>query len=192
MDEMIAAFDITKVSANPARFDLKKAEAINAEHMRRLSDEDFVARVIPYLVSADVLPENPSAGDLESLRAIAPLVKERVTVLSDAVTMVRFLFVAEASFVPEPESAAKALGPDATPVLDASIAALEGVGEWSTAAIEEALKAALIDGLGLKPRKAFAPVRVAATGRTVSPPLYESLELLGRERSLSRLRAARS
>jgi len=192
MDEMVAAFDITKVSANPARFDLKKAEAINAEHMRRLSDEDFVTRVIPYLASAKILPENPSAAAQDALRAIAPLVKERVTVLSDAVTMVRFLFVAEDEFAPEPESAAKALGPDATPVLDASIAALEGVGEWSTAAIEEALKAALIDGLGLKPRKAFAPVRVAATGRTVSPPLYESLELLGRERSLSRLRAARS
>jgi glutamyl-tRNA synthetase len=106
--------------------------------------------------------------------------------------MLRFLFIAEDQFAPEPESAAKALGADATPVLDASIAALEGVGEWSTPAIEEALKAALIEGMGLKPRKAFAPVRVAATGRTVSPPLYESLELLGRERSLSRLRAARS
>lgn len=192
MAEMIAAFDITKVSANPARFDVKKAEAINGEHIRRLSQEDFVERVIPYLVAAKILPENPSTADLDTVRAISPLVKERVTVLSDAVTMVRFLFVSEEEFAPEPESAAKALGPDAEPVLTASITALEGVESWTTAAIEEALKAALIEGLGLKPRKAFAPVRVAATGRTVSPPLYESLELLGRERSLSRLRTARS
>ena len=77
-------------------------------------------------------------------------------------------------------------------MLDASIAALDAVTKWTAPAIEEALRGALIDGLGLKPRKAFAPVRVAATGRTVSPPLYESLELLGRERSLIRLRRARS
>jgi glutamyl-tRNA synthetase len=192
MAEMIASFDISKVSSNPARFDLKKAEAINADHVRRLSSDDFVERVIPYLISAKVLPEQPSADDLAVLKAISPLVQERVTVLSDAAIMVRFLFVSEEEFTPEPESAAKQLGPDAAPVLDASIAALEGVGDWTTPAIEEALKAALIDGLGLKPRKAFGPVRVAVTGRTVSPPLYESLELLGRDRALSRLRSSRS
>ncbi len=192
MAELIAAFDIGKVSSNPARFDVKKAEAINAEHVRRLSQEDFVERVIPYLVAAKVLPENPPTADLDALRAISPLVQERVTLLSDAVTMLRFLFIPEEEFAPEEASAAKALGPDAEPVLTASITALEGVETWTTAAIEEALRAALIDGLGLKPRKAFAPVRVATTGRTVSPPLYESLEQLGRERSLSRLRAALS
>jgi glutamyl-tRNA synthetase len=192
MDEMVAAFDIAKVNSNSARFDPKKAEAINADHIRRLSADDFVQRVIPYLVAAKLLPEEPAADELAVLRAISPLVQERVTVLSDAVTMVRFLLVPEEEFIPEPESAAKALGPDAGPILDASIAALEGVGEWAAPAIEEALKAALIDGLALKPRKAFAPVRVAATGRTVSPPLYESLELLGRDRTLSRLRTSRS
>ncbi|HEX6354774.1 glutamate--tRNA ligase [Actinophytocola sp.] len=189
MDEMVAAFDVSKVNSNSARFDLKKAEAINAEHIRRLSTDDFTERVVPYLVTAKILPDEPSAAQLATLRAIAPLVQERVTVLSDAVTMVRFLFVPEEEFAPEPEAAAKNF--DAA-VLDASIAALEGVGEWTAAAIEEALKVALIDGLALKPRKAFGPVRVATTGRTVSPPLYESLELLGRDRTLSRLRASRS
>ncbi|HEY0452372.1 glutamate--tRNA ligase [Actinophytocola sp.] len=192
MAEMVEAFDISRVSANPARFDLKKAEAINAEHIRRLSEPDFVARVIPYLTAAKILPENPSDDQLRTLTAIAPLVRERVTVLSDAAEMVRFLFVPDDGFATDPDAAAKVLGEAADPVLDASIAALEGVPEWTTEAIEAALRAALIDGLGLKPRKAFAPVRVAATGRTVSPPLYESLELLGRERSLSRLRLARS
>jgi len=192
MDEMVAAFDISKVNSNSARFDLKKAESINADHIRRLSSDDFVERVIPYLTSAKVLPEQPSADELATLRAISPLVQERVTVLSEAATMLRFLFVPDEEFAPEPESVAKQLGPDAAPVLDASIAALEGVGDWTALAIEEALRAALIDGLGLKPRKAFGPVRVAATGRTVSPPLYESLELLGRDRTLSRLRTSRS
>jgi glutamyl-tRNA synthetase len=192
MAEMIEAFEISRVSSNPARFDLKKAEAINAEHIRRLSDADFAERVVPYLISAKILPENPSDEEIRTLAAIAPLVRERVTVLSDAVEMVRFLFVPDEEFAPEPDAAAKNLGEAAGPVLDASIAALDGVPEWTAPAIEEALRAALIDGLGLKPRKAFAPVRVAVTGRTVSPPLYESLELLGRERSLRRLRHAKA
>jgi glutamyl-tRNA synthetase len=188
MAEMIAAFDVHRVSSNPARFDLKKAEAINAEHLRALPVEEFVNRVIPYLTAAGTLPESPSEEQLATLRAIAPLIQERLVVLSEAPAMVRFLFISEDDFSPEPESVAKAFGPDAKPVLDASIEALDGLEEWSAAAIEQALKTALIDGLGLKPRKAFAPVRVAVTGRTVSPPLYESMELLGRERSLSRLR----
>ncbi|HEV7652542.1 MAG TPA: glutamate--tRNA ligase [Actinophytocola sp.] len=192
MAEMIEAFDISRVSSNPARFDLKKAEAINGDHIRRLSEADFADRVVPYLISAEILPENPSDEQTRTLRAIAPLVQERVTVLSDAVEMVRFLFTSDEDFAPEPDAAAKALGEAADPVLDASIAALEAVAKWTAPAIEEALRGALVDGLGLKPRKAFAPVRVAMSGRTVSPPLYESLELLGRERSLIRLRRARS
>jgi glutamyl-tRNA synthetase len=191
MAEMVAAFDIAKVSSNPARFDLKKAEAINAEHLRALPVAEFVSRVIPYLVSAGTFPAEPSAEQLATLEAIAPLIQERLVVLSEAPGMVNFLFVSDDEFMVEPESAAKALGEDSKSVLDASIEALSELGEWSTAAIEHALKAALVDGLGLKPRKAFAPVRVAVTGRTVSPPLYESMELLGRERSLARLRAAR-
>jgi glutamyl-tRNA synthetase len=190
MAEMVEAFEIGKVSSNPARFDLKKAEAINGEHVRALAPAEFVSRTLPYLMSAGLLPAEPTAEQVATVEAIAPMVQERVIVLSDAAGMMRFLFTPEDEFAPEEDSAAKALGPDAKPVLDASIEALEGLAEWTTAAIEEALKAALIDGLGLKPRKAFAPVRVAATGRTVSPPLYESLELLGRDRSLSRLRAA--
>jgi glutamyl-tRNA synthetase len=192
MAEMIAAFDVARVSSNPARFDVKKAEAINAEHLRALPVDEFVTRVVPYLVAAGTFPETPSADQTATLRAISPLIQERLVVLSEAPGMVNFLFVSENDFTPEPESAAKALGPDAKPVLDASFEALSGLPEWSAAAIEQALRAALIDGMGLKPRKAFAPVRVAVTGRTVSPPLYESMELLGRDRSLSRLDRARA
>jgi glutamyl-tRNA synthetase len=104
--------------------------------------------------------------------------------------MLRFLFTDEESFAPEPESAAKALGPDAQPVLEASLTALTALPEWTYPDIEQALKESLVDGLGLKPRKAFAAVRVAVTGRTVSPPLWESMELLGRDRTLDRLRRA--
>lgn len=190
--ELVEAFDVTKVSANPARFDVKKAEAINGTHVRALSADDFAARVVPYLVAGEVLPAQPSEEQLTRLRAIAPLVQERVTVLSDAVAMVRFLFVDEAVFSPEEDAAAKNLGESAEPVLRAALEALEALPAWETSAIEQALKDALVDGLGLKPRKAFAPVRVAITGRTVSPPLYESMELLGRDVSLGRVRSALS
>jgi glutamyl-tRNA synthetase len=190
IDELVEAFDITKVSANPARFDVKKAEAINATHIRGLDPATFAGRVIPYLISAGVLPEQPSEQQLETLKAIAPLVQERVTVLSDSVAMLRFLFIDEETFAPEEDAAAKALGADAEPVLRAAVSALEDLPAWETETIEQALKDALVEGLGLKPRKAFTPVRVAITGRTVSPPLYESMELLGRDVSLGRLRRA--
>jgi glutamyl-tRNA synthetase len=100
-------------------------------------------------------------------------------------------FLDDAAFTLDEKSAAKELRAEAVPVLEAALAALDGVREWSTAEIEGVLKAALLDTLELKPRKAFGPIRVAVTGSSISPPLFESLELLGRDRSLSRLRAGR-
>ncbi|TWG09022.1 glutamate--tRNA ligase [Saccharopolyspora dendranthemae] len=189
LEEMVEAFDIGRVSSNPARFDQKKADAINSAHLRALAPDDFVERIVPYLVNGGVLPAEPTESQLATVRAAAPLVQERLIVLSDAVGMMGFLFAGD-DFQPEEASAQKALGDDARPVLEAAIGSLEALPEWTTAAIEEALKVSVVDGLGIKPRKAFAPVRVAITGRTVSPPLYESMELLGREVSLTRLRKA--
>jgi glutamyl-tRNA synthetase len=110
--------------------------------------------------------------------------------LSEAVGMLGFLFVDDDSFEPDAEAAAKNLGVDAVPVLDAASSALASVVQWHADEIKEALEAALIGELGLKPRNAYTPVRVAITGRTVSPPLFESMELLGRQRCMSRLRQA--
>jgi glutamyl-tRNA synthetase len=193
LDEMVAAFDVSRVSANTARFDLKKAEAINSAHLRALAPDDFARRLEPYLVAELtgtplVMTDTVDDAQRPMLVAAAPLVQERSTVLSDAARMLRFLFV-DGSFAPDPDAAEKNLGADAAPVLGAALTSLEKLDDWSAVEIETALKAALVDGLGLKPRKAFGPVRVAVTGRTVSPPLYESMELLGRERSLRRLRA---
>jgi glutamyl-tRNA synthetase len=190
MQEMVEAFDITRVSANPARFDVKKAEAINATHLRALPVEDFTARVVPFLARAGLVSEPPTAEQQRVLTAIAPLAQERMIVLSDAVGLLGFLFVDQVEI--DPAAAAKQLaGPEAAEVLDAATAALRELPDWTTADIEAALKAALVDGLGRKPRQAFGPVRVAVSGRTVSPPLYESIELLGRDRTLARLAAAR-
>jgi glutamyl-tRNA synthetase len=191
MAEMVAAFDVTRVSANPARFDLKKAEAINATHLRALPVEEFIERVTPYLAAAGLVANPPTADQQRILEAIAPMAQERMIVLSEAVGLLRFLFVDDVEI--EPAAAEKQLsGPDAAEVLDAATAALAQLSDWSTATVEEALRTALVEGLGRKPRQAFGPVRVAVSGRTVSPPLYESIELLGRERTLARLADARA
>ncbi|WP_280235465.1 glutamate--tRNA ligase [Nocardia cyriacigeorgica] len=187
MAEMVAAFDISTVNSNPARFDQKKADALNAEHIRLLEVGDFTHRLREYLT------EHGHIGaeiDEKMFAAAAELVQTRIVVLADAWDLLRFLFVSDEQFSIDPAAAAKNLGADAAPVLDAAIATLDSLTVWSTPAIEEALKTALIDDMGLKPRKAFAPVRVAVTGSHISPPLYESLELLGRDRTMTRLRAA--
>jgi glutamyl-tRNA synthetase len=190
MAEMVEAFDVTRVSANPARFDLKKAEAINATHLRALPVDEFVERVVPFLAEAGLVADPPTPEQDQMLRAIAPLAQERMIVLSESVGLLGFLFVEDVEI--DPAAAERQLsGPDAVEVLDAADAALRNLPEWSTPALEEALKSALVEGLGRKPRQAFGPVRVAVSGRTVSPPLYESIELLGRERTLRRLQTAR-
>ncbi|BAD59065.1 glutamate--tRNA ligase [Nocardia farcinica] len=186
MSEMVAAFDISKVNSNPARFDQKKADALNAEHIRLLEPGDFAHRLRQFLtehghIGADV--------DEKVFAAAAELVQTRIVVLGDAWDLLRFLFAPADEFTVDEAAAAKNLGADAVPVLEAAIAALEPLPGWATPVIEDALKTALIDDLGLKPRKAFAPVRVAVTGSHISPPLYESLELLGRELTLARLRS---
>ncbi|MGY1682660.1 glutamate--tRNA ligase [Geodermatophilus sp. SYSU D01176] len=191
MAEMAEAFDVTRVSANPARFDLKKAEAINASHLRALPVGEFTARVTPFLARAGLVGDPPTAEQQRVLEAIAPLAQERMIVLSDAVGLLGFLFVDDVEI--DPAAAAKQLaGPEAAEVLDAAERVLRELPDWTTADIETALKEALVEGLGRRPRQAFGPVRVAISGRTVSPPLYESLELLGRDRTLARLAAART
>jgi glutamyl-tRNA synthetase len=185
LDEMVAAFDVTDVNSNPARFDQKKADALNAEHIRRLSEDDFIARLTAYFAAHG---HETGLVDQQFAEA-ARLVQTRIVVLSDAWDLLKFFNDIE--FALDEKSAAKELRAGAVPVLDAALSALEATGEWTTESIEAALKAALLDGMALKPRKAFGPIRVAATGASISPPLFESLELLGRDRSLQRVRAGR-
>jgi glutamyl-tRNA synthetase len=185
LDEMVAAFDVVDVNSNPARFDQKKADALNADHIRMLDVDDFAGRLRDYFSAHGHRLELDDAR----FAVAAELVQTRIVVLGDAWDLLKFLNDDE--YAIDPKAAAKELGPDGGQVLDAALAALDGVADWTTPGIEEPLKRALIEELGLKPRKAFGPIRVAATGTTISPPLFESLELLGRERSLARLRAAR-
>ncbi|HKY59044.1 MAG TPA: glutamate--tRNA ligase [Aeromicrobium sp.] len=180
LDEMVEAFDISRVNPNPARFDAKKCEAINGDHVRLLTPEDLAERLIPYY-AADGIDVTP-----DDLAPVVPLIQERMAVLTEAPAMTRFLFVDDVT-IPD-ELALDDAGRD---VVRAAHDALAGVAEWTTAEIEAALRGALIDQLGLKPRLAFGPVRVAVTGSRISPPLFESLEILGRDKTLERLDAAR-
>jgi glutamyl-tRNA synthetase len=185
LDEMVAAFDVEDVNSNPARFDQKKADAINAEHIRLLGADDFVERLRAYFVEHGYDTGLDDRGFAEA----AGLVQTRIVVLGDAWGLLKFLD--DGSYALDEKSAAKELRAEAVPVLDAALEALDAVDGWTVGTIEAALKTALIEKLELKPRKAFGPVRVAITGASVSPPLFESMELLGRERSIQRLRSGR-
>ena len=183
-DEFSASFDWSRVNTVGPVFDLDKLNWLNGVYLRALDPAEFRARLQTFVLGAGF------AADSAVLDAAAPLVQERCATLLEALDLLRFLLVAESDFVVDEAAAAKQLGDAGQQVLAAARPALEAVDEWNHAAIEAALRAALVDGLGLKPRHAFGPLRVAITGSTVSPPLFESMEILGRERSLARLAAA--
>jgi glutamyl-tRNA synthetase len=192
MAEMAAEFDLAKVNKNPAQFDVRKLESINGDKIRALGPADFAARITPFLAAAKLVATPPTGAEAELIAASAPLIQPRIATLAEAPGMLGFLFVDEAKFTIDPADAAKALSPDAEPVLAAAEEALAGAGPWTHEAIERALRSALEEGLGLKPRAAFGgAVRVAITGRRIGPPLFESIGLLGRDRTLGRLARAR-
>jgi glutamyl-tRNA synthetase len=188
--EMGTEFDLARVNKNAAQFDVRKLEAINGDKIRALEPDDFAARITPFLVRSELVTDPPSAGDAELIAAGARLIQERISKLSDAVEMLGFLFVDGAGFKIDPDDAAKVLTPASAEVLAAADKALARLDQWTLGGITDALRAALLDELGLKPKAAFVPVRVAVTGRRVSPPLFESVQLLGRDRTLRRLAQA--
>ncbi|NKI42198.1 glutamate--tRNA ligase [Streptomyces physcomitrii] len=186
VEEMVAAFEIADVNPNPARFDLKKAESINADHIRLLDVKDFAAACAPWL-KAPFAPWAPEDFDQAAFDAIAPHAQTRLTVLSEITQNVDFLFLPEP--VADEASWAKAMKEGSDALLRTARGKLEAA-DWSS---PESLKSAVLaagEEHGLKLGKAQAPVRVAVTGRTVGLPLFESLEVLGKERTLARIDAA--
>ena len=185
-DELVAAFDVEDVNPNPARFDVKKAESINGDHIRMLAPDDFENRIVPYL--AGLVSEPPTPTEQAILREAAPLVQERINLLGEARGMLAFLFTPDDAIEFDADALPAEKDEDeARLVLDAAYAALEQLDDFSAEAIEAALRAALIEGAGLKPRTAFGPLRTAISGRRVSPPLFESMEILDKEATLARL-----
>ena len=188
IQEMVKAFDVVNVNPNPARFDQKKADAINGDQIRLLSVEDFTARMIPYLQAGNVLSNDPTDVQLEILAAAAPLVQTRMNVLSEAPELLEFLFT-PASQITYAEDALKGLPENSGEIVAASVGTLELIpeAEFTHDRIQAALNETLIEGLELKPRIAFGPLRTAISGRRISPPLFESMEILGKQDTIDRL-----
>ncbi|MBM6621144.1 glutamate--tRNA ligase [Micrococcaceae bacterium RIT802] len=190
-DQLVEAFDVHDVLSNPARFDLKKAEAINGTHVRMLEADDFRDRLVPYLHRAGLTGEMLTETEGAILNEAAPLVQERITLLGEAPDMLEFLFRRDDEIVVQPD-ALKGLPGNADEVLDVALAALTTLNVWDAESIQGVLRAELIEGMGIKPRLAFGPLRTAVSGKRVSPPLFESMVILGKESSLQRLRNFRS
>lgn len=190
VEQLVENFDVHDVLANPARFDVKKAEAINGQHIRMLEPADFEERLLPYLRQGGIVGEELSDRERAIVREAAPLVQERMQLLGEAPGLLGFLFRAD-SDIEIADDARKQLKESAPQVLEAAEAALTNLESWEASTIEQALREAIVDGLEIKPRLAFGPVRIAVSGARISPPLFESLEILGRESSLARIKALR-
>jgi glutamyl-tRNA synthetase len=188
--EMAAEFDLGRVNKTAARFDMRKLEAINGDKIRALAPAEFVARITPFLHRAGLVDDPPGDEQARLIEAAAPLIQERLASLTQAPGKLAFLLADDARFAVDPEEAPRLATPEAVNILRAAQSALEALTVWESATIDEALRGTLVTKLGLKPRVAFAPVRIALTGRRVAPPLFESIELLGRDRTLSRLAQA--
>jgi glutamyl-tRNA synthetase len=186
LEEMAKSFDVHDVNPNPARFDLKKADAINATHIRTLSVEDFANRLIPYLQKGEVLSTPPTPAQLEILGKGAPLIQERITVLGEATAMLGFLFT-DYSKITIDEDARKGLPENAKHIVAAATAAISALDDFTTDALHDLLNKVLVEDMGEKPKNAFGPLRTAISGRRVSPPLFESMEILGKAETLARL-----
>jgi glutamyl-tRNA synthetase len=190
-DDMVEHFDWKRVNAVGPVFDLDKLDWLNGHYIRTIAEDDLARRLVARLQDDGLLGAEPTDRELEVVRAATPLVQTRMVLLREARGMLGFLLVADAGLVVEDDALGSLKG-DAAAVLAAAAGALEPLPQWRTADIEAALRAALVEGLGIKPKLAFGPLRVAVTGRRVSPPLFESMEILGRASSLARIRALRA
>ena len=194
MAEMAAEFDLARVNKNAAQFDVRKLEAINGDKIRALGPADFAARITPFLAAAGLVADPPTAAEAELITAAAPLVQERVTTLAEAAEHARVPVRRRGGFPGGPGG--RGAGAHARRRAGAGRRG-GGAGRARSRGPRRRSRRRCgprwWTGLGLKPRAAFGgAVRVAVTGRRVAPPLFESIELLGRDRTLARLARARA
>ncbi|XKF79749.1 glutamate--tRNA ligase [Humibacillus xanthopallidus] len=200
-DDFSRTFDWAKVNPIGPIFDLKKLDWLNGVYIRSLDVGEFASRLLPYLIADGVLGETQSLGELARLKAVAELIQTRMVLLTEAPALVRPFFIADDHLVIDDDARAQ-LKDDSGQVLDAALRVLGDLddhgtgllgtgGAWNAATIEAALREAIVDGLGIKPRFAFGPLRTAVSGARISPPLFESMEILGKTSTLSRLRSLR-
>jgi len=182
--ELIELFSLEHISRNPAAFDVQKLTALNGEKIRALSPEQLASRLEPFMTREKV-SDPPSADERGVVARAIPLIQERLATLAEAPGQLRFLF-GEADF---DDKARALLVPKNADVLEGASAALSRLEEWTKDSIFGALDEVATQ-LHLKRKEAFQPIRAAVTYSTISPPLPESMELLGRERTLERIRVA--
>ena len=186
MKELTELFTVDKVHSSPARFDMKKLEAINGDKIRALTPEEFLNWSLPFLTKAAVI--SGTDAEIAVVKAALPIIQERIITLAEVPAMLNFLFVK--NFAVAEDCVSKVNDEAAKLVLTRSISELEKLTTWTHDSIEAALRSSLIEDMGLKPRIAFGTVRIATTGSNISPPLFESMELLGQEVSLQRIKLA--
>ncbi|WP_412054826.1 glutamate--tRNA ligase [Arachnia propionica] len=183
-EDFVENFSWDKVNTTGPVFDVKKLDWLNGHYIRALGADELTERIVAFHTDRG---DWDSAIDIDVLRRAVPLVSERMTLLGDALPKLGFLFTDRVEIE---ETARASLPGNAAEVLDAGIEVLETV-PFDAASIQAGLREKLVDGLGIKPKFAFGPLRVGLTGAKVSPPLFESMEILGREETLKRLRALR-
>ncbi|WP_233557990.1 glutamate--tRNA ligase [Tessaracoccus antarcticus] len=190
-DEFVADFSWDKVNTVGPVFDLKKLDWLNGHYIRNLTADDLADRIVAHAIDAGQLPADFNPSHVAMLRAAVPIIQERLTLLADAVPQLQFLFTHDEDLVVAADAFAS-LREDAAAVLDATIDVVSGLDPFEHDSLQAALRTSLVEGMGIKPKFAFAPARIAVTGSRVSPPLFESMEILGRDSSLRRLKALRA
>ncbi|MDY7042311.1 MAG: glutamate--tRNA ligase, partial [Chloroflexota bacterium] len=188
-EELIARFDLDGVNKSPAAFSYDKLEWMNGVYIRNLPLDELAERLVPFLATGLGIEESDLRERRET-RELAPLVQERLKTLADAVALTDFFFLEEITYDPQLLVAKKMTAAECAVALERTLEILECLPDFSEETLETALRG-LADDLGLKARQLFGIIRVAVTGKTVAPPLFGTLHILGRERVLSRLVRAR-
>jgi len=186
MKELTELFTVERVHSSPARFDMKKLEAINGDKIRALSLEDFFTWAMPFMKKAGTV--TGTEEEVALIKRALPIIQERIVTLGEIPGLLNFLFVKD--FAIAADSIEKIADAQSKQVLQISAERLATLNDWTHESIEAVLRSALIEELGLKPRIAFSALRIAVTGSHISPPLFESMELLGAAKSLARIRQA--
>ena len=196
-EEFAKDFDWRKINPVGPIFDLKKLEWLNGVYIRELEVGELATRLLPYLEREGILSDSPSLGELARLKAVTELIQTRMALLTEAAALVRPFYLADDELEIADDARAQ-LKEDAGEVLGTAIRVLGDIDDhgagvlgsdsgWSAPVIEAALREAVVEGLGIKPKFAFGPLRTAVSGQRISPPLFESMEILGKTSTLARL-----
>ncbi len=188
-DELIERFDLHKISPSGGVFNVEKLNKFNGIYIRKLSADELATRIIPYLAEAGIIDLTPGTDERARVEELVPLIQERLVTLNEAPELLRFFFQAPQSYDPALLVPKKMDATAARNALQAAATVLADVESWTTASLEARLRA-LADELGMKVGDLFMPVRVAASGSKVSPPLFETLHALGRDETLARMNKA--